>query len=136
MSQPTNVSQVLKRALLWQLWLALAIGILGGAIAFLLNGLPGLYSALIGAGIAAAFSSFTALAVLIGSRLSLGAFYAINVGGWVLKLVVFLLVVAVLKDADGIHRPTVFFSIVVSILGGLAIDAIVVMTSRVPVVEN
>ena len=82
------------------------------------------------------FSVLTLLALVFGSRLSLGGFYAVVMGGWLLKVVVFLGLIAYLNGLTWLNRPTVFFSIVATVLGGLAIDAVVVMRSRVPVVET
>lgn len=135
-ARASNSQQVFITALIWGLWLAAAIAVVGGAIAFFAVGLSGLVSAAIGAGIAAAFSALTALAVLFGGRLPLGGFYAVVMGGWLLKMLVFLGVIALLNGVEGINRPTIFFSIVASVLGGLIIDAIVVTRSRIPVVEN
>ena len=136
MTKATNSRQVFSRALYWGLWLALSIGAVGGGISLLLNGVPGLLSALIGAAISAVFSVLTLLALVFGARLSLGAFYAVVMGGWLLKILVFLGLIAYLNGLAWLHRPTVFFSIVATVLGGLAIDALVVMRSRVPVVET
>lgn len=135
MNRATNSREVFYTALRWSLWLFLSIGAVGGGLSLLLNGVAGLLSALVGAAISASFSILTLLALAFGSRLSLGGFYAVVMGGWLLKVVIFLGVIAFLNGQSWLHRATVFFAIVATILGGLAIDAIVVLRSRVPVVE-
>ena len=136
MTRATNSKQVFFTALIWSLWLMLSIGAVGGGISLLINGVSGLLSALVGAAISASFSIMTLLALVFGSRLPLGGFYAVVMGGWLLKVVVFLGVIAYLNGQTWLHRPTVFFAIVATVLGGLAIDAVVVLRSRVPVVDT
>jgi len=132
----TNSKQVFSTALIWSLWLMLSIGAIGGGLSLLLNGVSGFFSALVGASISAAFTILTLLALVFGSKLPLGGFYAVVMGGWLLKILVFLGVIAFLNGQTWLHRPTVFFAIVATVLGGLAIDAVIVLRSRVPVVET
>ena len=73
-----------------------------------------------------------ALSVAIGGRLPLGAFFGIVLGGWILKLVGFVLVIGLLKGADFINGPVLFFTLVASILGTLALDSVAVLKARLP----
>jgi hypothetical protein len=113
-----------------------AIAAVGGAIGYLTVGLNGLYSALIGAALALIFVSMTALSILIGGKLPLGGFFGVVMGGWILKLVGFIVAMKLLVTADFIDGPVLFFTIVASVLGTLALDAIVVMRTRIPTFEN
>lgn len=113
-----------------------AIAILGGAIGYFAAGVNGLYSALIGAALALVFVSMTALSILIGGRLPLGGFFGVVMGGWLVKLVGFIVAMKLLAAADFINGPVLFFTIVASVLGTLTLDAIVVMRSRIPTFEN
>ena len=112
-----------------------AIAILGSGIGFLAAGLPGLLGALAGAGIALIFVSLTALSVLVGSKLSLGAFYGIVLGGWLLKMVLFMIAISVLRSIEGLNGMAIFATLVASILGSLAVDAYVVTKSKIPAVS-
>ena len=113
-----------------------AIALLGGAIGYLAVGLNGLYSALIGALLALIFVSLTALSILIGGKLPLGGFFGVVMGGWLVKLVGFIVAMRLLATADFINGPVLFFTIVASVLGSLALDAIFVMRSRIPTFEK
>ena len=132
----TTSSQLFRIVLIQGAILTCAIAILGGLLAFWAVGMPGLISALIGSAIALSFTSLTAIAVWVGGKLPLGGFYGLVLGGWLAKVIVFVLILSVLNRVDGLHRPTIFFTIVASVLGGLAIDAVAVLRSRVPVVES
>jgi len=136
MSRATTSAEIFKTVIFQGLILSAAIAAIGGVVAYLAVGASGLFSALIGAGIAVAFTTLTSLAVWLGGKLSLGGFYGVVLGGWLLKVIVFIVILAILNHTDGISRPTIFFTIVASVLGGLAIDAIAVLRSRVPVVES
>lgn len=112
------------------------ISIVGGAIGYAVASTDGLLSALVGGAMALVFVSLTALTVWLGGKLSLGGFFGVVLGGWLLKLVGFVVTIAVLKDAEFIVGPVLFFTIVASVLGSLAIDALAVLRSRIPVVEQ
>jgi hypothetical protein len=113
-----------------------SIAIIGSAIGFLAAGLPGLLGAVAGSGIALLFVTLTALSVLFGSKLSLGGFYAVVLGGWLLKMVLFMFGVALLSRIEGLNGVALFVTLVASILGSLAVDGYVVTTSKIPVVSK
>ncbi len=127
----TVFTKVLKLGTL----LIVSIAILGSAIGFFAAGLPGLFGALAGAAIALVFVSLTALSVLVGSKLSLGAFYGIVLGGWLLKMVLFMIAISVLLQIEDLNGVAVFGTLVPSILGSLAVDAYVVTKSKIPAVS-
>ncbi len=132
----TTSSQIFRTVLIQGAILTTLIALVGGALAFWAVGLPGFYSALIGSAIALTFTSLTAIAVWVGGKLPLGGFYGLVLGGWLAKVIAFVLILSVLNRVEGLNRPTIFFTIVASVLGGLAIDAVAVLRSRVPVVQS
>jgi hypothetical protein len=121
-------SNILKQGAL----LILVIAAIGGLVGYLVASVNGLLSALVGAAMALVFVSMTAASVWLGGRLSLGGFFGVVLGGWIIKLVGFIVFVALLREADFIVGPVLFGSVVASILGSLSLDALVVMRSRIP----
>ncbi len=109
-SRPTNVNELFKQVLL--------------------------QGTLLGAAIAIVFNGMTALSVWIGGKLPLGGFYGVVLGGWIVKIVLFIIVIGLLRDAEFIHGPTLFFTLVASILGGLTIDALAVLRARIPTFDE
>jgi hypothetical protein len=111
------------------------IAVLGSLIGYFAAGIPGLLGALVGAVIALLFVSLTAIAGLVGGRLSLGGFYAAVLGGWLLKVVIFIAVIAIVRQIDGLNRVAIFATLVASVLGSLAVDGFVVTKSKIPAVS-
>lgn len=132
----STTNQVFSRVLKLGTILIAAIAVVGGALGYLFAGTNGLTSALIGSGLALLFVSMTALSVQLGAKLPLAGFFGVVMGGWLLKLVGFIITLALLKSTDFINGPVLFFTIVGSVLGALAIDAVVVLRSRIPTYQK
>ena len=133
---PTTSVALFSKALKLSLLLAAAVAVVGGGIGFLIYGTPGLYSALIGAAVAAVFGGMTILSISIGAKLPLGGFYGMVLGGWLIKLLLFAVLMGLLQSATFISGPMFFFAVVVSVLGGLAVDSYLVLSAKLPAVEN
>jgi len=83
------------------------------------------------------FLAITATSILLanrfaGSDLFVGLFFGIVLGGWLLKFVLFIVLAVVLRDQPWITPTVLFLSLVVGVIGSLAVDVIVVFRSRVP----
>ena len=133
---PTS-NPVLRRALLWGAVLAAVIAVVGGVIGFAVAGVEGLVSALLGTLMAVVFMGITAASILLanrfaGSDIFVGAFFGIVLGGWLLKFVIFIVLMVLLRGADWIDPVVVFLSIVAGVIGSLVVDVLVVARSRLP----
>jgi hypothetical protein len=128
-----SLGTVIGRVLRLGAALVAAIGIVGSLVGYLLTGLPGVYAALIGSGAAFLFTALTALSVLIGSKLNLAGFLGAVLGGWLIKMVMFLIGFSFLNKSDWLtrdSRPIVFFTVVSAVIGGLVIDTLIVSKAR------
>lgn len=130
-----NAQTVFVRVLKLGSLLISSIAVLGSLIGYFTAGFPGLFGALAGATIALVFVSLTAISVLVGSKLNLGGFYAVVLGGWLLKLVLFAIAIALLRSVEGLNGVAVFLTLVASILGSLVVDAVVVTKAKIPTVS-
>lgn len=128
-----STASLYKRALGLSGILVLVIAIFGSTLGFLFAGTAGVASALIGAAVALGFSTMTILSIWFGAKLPLAGFYGLVLGGWLVKVLLFAVVLAALQDADYISGPVFFFAVVTSVLGGLAIDSWVVLKGRLPI---
>jgi hypothetical protein len=132
--QPTS-GKVFRRILVLGGFLAGGIGVVGAVVGGLVAGGSGIVSALIGTVLSVVFMGITAGSILLANRFSgsqggIGAFFAIVLGGWLLKFVVFLVIVFLLKDQAWIQPVVLFLSIIAGVIGSLIVDAIVVLKSR------
>ena len=119
--------------------LVLAIALLGSLVGFLVIGTSGVYAALIGSGAAFLFTALTALSVIIGSKLNLAGFLGAVLGGWLVKMVLFLIGFSMLNRAEWLtreSRPIVFFTVVAAVIGGLVIDTMIVSKARLTATEE
>jgi hypothetical protein len=134
-----SLSTVMARVLKLGSLLVLAIALLGSLIGFLVIGTSGVYAALIGSGAAFLFTALTALSVLIGSKLNLAGFLGAVLGGWLVKMVLFLIGFSMLNRAEWLtreSRPIVFFTVVAAVIGGLVIDTMIVSKARLTATEE
>jgi hypothetical protein len=79
----------------------------------------------------------TAASILFANRFAssdvfVGAFFGIVLGGWLLKFIVFIVLVVVLRDADWLNPTVLFLSLVAGVIASLVVDVLVVAKSRMP----
>jgi hypothetical protein len=132
-----TAAPLLKRALVYGGLLAAGIAVVGGIIGYLVDGVPGMLGALVGAAMTALFLGLTAVTILVASRVSKGelfspAFFGIVMGGWLLKLLLFLGIVVLLAQADFLNPMVMFVTIVVAVLGSLVVDVLAFVRTRTP----
>ena len=136
MKPSTNADQLFKKVLAQTALLTGLIATLGSLGGYFVEGTNGVVSALIGAALAFAFGALTVVSMLVGRRLPLSGFFAVVMGGWLVKLIGFAILARVLQGADFINGPVLFLTLVAAILGSLVIDSIAVLSARIPVVEG
>jgi hypothetical protein len=135
MKSSTSADQLFKKVLGQTALLTGLIASLGSLAGYFVEGMNGVVSALIGAGLAFAFGALTLVSMLIGRNLSLAGFFGVVMGGWLIKLIGFALLARSLQGAEFINGPVLFLTLVAAILGSLVIDSIAVLSARIPVVE-
>jgi len=128
-----DLKSVMQRVLKLGTLLVLGITFLGSLIGYLVAGMSGVLAALAGGLAAFAFTALTVLSLLLGAKLNLGGFLGIVLGGWLIKMVLFLVLFRVLNDAPWLSsqaRPIVFFTVVAAVIGGLVLDTLIVTKAR------
>jgi hypothetical protein len=138
---PVSSTPILRTVLVWGGIVTGGLALVGGVIGYLVAGTDGLWSALAGVLVAAGFLSITVASILIANRwygdpLYVPVFFGIVLGGWILKFLVFIVLLLVLRGQPWIV-PTVFFlALVVSVLASLAVDVVVLLRMRMPHVSD
>ena len=136
LNQPTSVP-VLRKILVYGAFLALGIMVVGAIVGGLVAGPTGVVSALVGTVMSVVFMGITAGSILLANRFAgteaaIGAFFGIVMGGWLLKFVVFLVLMFVLRGQPWIEPVVLLLSIIAGVIGSLVVDMVVVMKSRMP----
>lgn len=137
---PTS-NPVLRKALVWGGLLAAVVLVVSGILGFVFAGAEGLVSALVGTLMAVVFMGITAASILLANRfassdLFVGAFFGIVLGGWLLKFIVFIVLVVLLRDAAWLNATVLFLSLVAGVIASLVVDVLVVAKSRMPYVSD
>lgn len=127
---------VLQLSLRYGAILTVSVGVVGATVGFLLDGLPGVLSTVVGAVMAALFMGLTAASILLAERLSRGRstpglYFGIIIGAWVGKLVLFAIVGFLLRDQPWVNPYLYFFAVLVVVIGSLVADALAMTRSRV-----
>lgn len=121
--------------------LAVVVAVLGAGIGYLVAGTPGLWGGVIGAAASFVFLGFTAASIIVAFRVTKGdllnpVFFGIVLGGWLLKLGAFLLLLILFASQSFLDPYVLLVTIIVSVLGSLVIDGWAFMNSRVPYVDE
>ena len=140
-SSPVSSTPILRTVLVWSGVVTATLAVVGAVVGFLVAGTTGLWSALAGVLVAAIFLGITAASILIANRwfgdpLYVPIFFGIVMGGWILKLVIFIVVMLVLRGQPWIEPMVFFVALVVSVLASLAVDVVAVVRMRIPSVSD
>ncbi|KDA04826.1 hypothetical protein DC31_04700 [Microbacterium sp. CH12i] len=133
---PTS-TPMLRKTLTWTALAAVALVVLSAGIGFLVAGTNGLWSGLVGVGLAVIFLALTPLSMLIanrwfGTEMFVPLFFGIVMGGWLLKFVLFFVAMVILREQAWVVPTVTFLSLVAGIAVSLAIDAVAFTKIRMP----
>lgn len=135
------MNAVLRLALRYGGILAVSVAVAGSVVGFLVDGVSGLASALLGAGMAATFMGLTALSIAVADRVTRNrpgssAFFGVVMGAWVAKLVAFAVAALLLRDQSWVSPYVFFFTTLVVVAGSLLADGFALARARVPYVGD
>ena len=136
-----KAAPVLTRALVFGAGLIVAVAIVGSVVGYLVDGMPGLLSALVGTGVTAMFMGFTTLSIVLADRATRSApssarYFGIIIGMWLAKFVLFI-VILVVVSGQGWLSPYVFvFTLLAAVIGTLVVDAVAMQGARVSYVGD
>lgn len=138
---PVSSNPILRRTLIWSAVSMAVLAIVAGVTGLLVGGTEGLVSGLLGVVLAMLFLGITALSILIANRwfgdpLYVQLFFAIVLGGWLLKLGLFVVIMIVVSGQPWIEPMVFFLSIVTGVVATLVIDVIVITRMRLPHVSD
>ncbi|WP_369369572.1 hypothetical protein AB1046_12155 [Promicromonospora sp. Populi] len=138
--QPENDTIVAERAMLRTaardgLILVGVLAVLGSVIGYFVAGLPGVWGALVGAALAGVFSGATVVSMMLTVGKGAVSMGAVVMGGWLVKMVFLVAVLAVLSRQDFYDRWVLMAVVLIGAIGSAVLDYRAVRDGRVPYVQ-
>ncbi len=138
---PVASNPVLRRVLTLGSIVTAVLAVAGAVIGYFVAGTSGLFSALVGVVLAALFLAITGASILIANRwngdpLYPTLFFAIVLGGWIVKFIVFLVALFLLRDQPWLQREVFLVALIASIVATLVVDVVVMRSMRIPYVSD
>jgi hypothetical protein len=134
-ARPHDPARAVFRTALRDMLLLLAVLlVLGVGLGYLLAGLPGVWGALIGVGLALLFSGTTVVSMLLTAHSPATTMAAVVMGAWLGKIVVLIAVLALLRGEDFYHRGVLAAVLFAGVIGSALLDLRAVRAGRVPYV--
>ncbi|SJN31802.1 ATP synthase protein I2 [Microbacterium esteraromaticum] len=132
---------ILRRTLIWSAIAALVLAMIAGGIGFAVAGVNGLWSGLIGVLLSMVFLGVTAASILFANRwfgdpIYVQIFFAVVLGGWLLKIVIFIVAMLLIGGQPWVVPMILFLSIIAGVAVSLVVDAVVLMRMRLPNVSD
>ncbi|NRD08055.1 hypothetical protein [Rathayibacter agropyri] len=134
--RPPASVPVLRRTLVIGGIFVLALAVVGTVVGWFAAGGEGAIGSLLGAIVGGVMVLLTAASILVANRLDIGGFFAVVLGTWLAKFVLFVIAALVLRDQPWLNSTAMFVTIIVAVLGSLVIDVVVVSRSRLPHVSD
>lgn len=140
MTSPSSTHPTTVGALMAQILRRLAVAtavvtVLGVVAGLLLVGMPGLWGAVIGGAIGVIFCLTTVITMKMSEGRSPQFLAAAVLGGWLAKMAVIIVILAVIKDLTFYDRVVLVVTLVAIVLASLVIEMLAVRAARIPVVE-
>jgi hypothetical protein len=132
---PSATDAVFRQALRDMFLLLGALTVVGVLVGFLVDGLAGVWGALIGVGVALIFSGTTVISVQRTTHSPPATMMAVVLGAWLLKIVVVIAVFVVLKPLDFYNPQVLALVSFAGVIGSAVLDARAVQRGRVPYFE-
>lgn len=134
---PTS-QPVFHRVLRWGLWATLALLVVFALIGWFVAAAPGLVGGVLGTVMGGVFLALTAGSIAFANRFIeheayIGIFFGMVLGAWILKFILFIVVLVLLRDRDWLDIHVFFFGLLTSIIVSLGIDVAIFLSSRVPI---
>ncbi len=111
------------------------LAVVGSVVGYLVAGLPGVWSALMGAGVVLIFSGTTVVSMLRTTRSDAAAFAGVVLGLWLAKFAAVLVIVIALRPLDFYDKPVFGIVVIIGAVGAIALDMRAVQRARVPYLE-
>ncbi|WP_261164833.1 hypothetical protein [Microbacterium sp. Marseille-Q6965] len=125
-----------RAGLIWTTAAGVVVLVAAAVIGLLVDGSQGLWSGVLGALIGALFPIITVASMLFGNRWYgtprfLTMFFGITMGVFIVKVIVFLIAIAVVVGLPWVNLLVFYFALVAAAVASLVIDVITVTRMRI-----
>ncbi|SDS30437.1 hypothetical protein SAMN04489860_1254 [Paraoerskovia marina] len=134
-SAPSSARRVFRAALRDVLVMLAGLTVLGVAVGALVAGLPGVWGALLGVGVAVIFSVTTVWTMYRTADSTPTTMAAVVMGGWLVKMVLVVVALVALRQADFYDKYVFAVVLLVGAVASAYVDYRAVERGRVPYVE-
>jgi hypothetical protein len=133
---PQSLVRPMRAVLYWGLLAGALALVLGSAIGYLADGIPGVWGALLGGGLAVLFFTATVALSLATARLQPNWLGLAVIISWLLKTAALIIVLALLRAADFYSRPVFFGCLLIGTFGYLGMEVWIVSRTKVLYLET
>ncbi|WOQ68703.1 hypothetical protein RYJ27_08215 [Microbacterium limosum] len=126
---------ILRAALWWGIGVGAILLVVAATVGYLVAGSDGLWSAVAGATVGIVFPALTAGSIMLGNRwfgtpYYLQIFFAVVLGGWLLKFVIVIVALVVLSNLAWVVPLVFYLSLVGAAVASLVVDLVVISRMR------
>jgi len=130
-TQPTASDLVFRQALRDMAVLLGILTVVGVVVGYLVDGMAGVWGALIGVLVALIFSGTTVISVWRTSKSAPTTMLAVLMGAWLGKIVVVIVVLASIRHLDFYNPQVLAIVLMVGVIGSAILDARAVQRGRI-----
>lgn len=127
--------KVFRRGFVWSCYAIAAVAVVGCGIAYLVSGMPGFWSALAGAGLAAIFGLGTQAVALLTVRRDPLIFVGATAASSMAKILLVIVAAMVAQSIEALVRPAFGATLLAGSLAAIIIDIVVFQRGRIPYVQ-
>lgn len=132
---PSGAERAFRAALRDLLVFLAVIAVLGSVVGYLVAGLPGVWSVLMGAGVVLIFSGTTVVSMLRTANSDATVFAGTVAGLWLAKFLVVVVIIIALRPLEFYDKPVFGITVIIGAIGAIALDMRAVQRARVPYLE-
>lgn len=132
---PSPLTSALRQILRHIAVVTVVVTVLAAVVGLIASGTPGLWGALLGGLVGVIFCATTVVTMLVSEGRSPQFLAMAVLGGWLAKMLVIIILLAVLRGFDFYDRYVFAGTMVVIVLASLVIEMRAVTRARIPLVE-
>lgn len=133
---PHVTKEIFASALRATLIMLVVLTVVGIGVGALVAGSAGVWGALLGVAVTLIFSGTTIASMLYTADKGPNTTMAVLLGGWIAKMAVLIIVLAVLGQMDFYHRMVFAVIVLVGVIGSAALDMRSVIRGREPYITT